>query len=448
MEYLFGVTLGKEIKTHGALTSRRTLHLSIQICHALDAAHSKGIVHRDLKPENIFIVNPVTQALDDDTAGRHQDVIKLLDFGIAKITWDDQGRRLTKVGSVFGTPQYMSPEQAAGKDTDHRGDVYSLGCIIYEMLTGEVPFLADTFMGTLTKQMFENPVPPRQLRPDLRIPEPVEQVILGAMSKEPEQRHQTMKELANALEACFRHDTGPVQLATEPAATPQVVLLQSSASLEELTAEDRETVHLLERSAEEKPLDDDDDDDEADHQLPVQPAPLGARLVAIVAGVGLFAGLTGGGIYLVLRSDSNPPATPDAAAAVAPSPDARRPDTRAVIAAGQLDLGRTVRLTLRSIPKGASIYLGGQLVGKTPKIVTVPEGQEQRYVFVLRGYHQEKLVADAVSDREHMVPLKKLGQSGVVTTVYGSTKDLRNPFRKKGLSKKRGTKKKQPRAVE
>lgn len=202
MEFLDGVTLSRELRKFGALPLERVLRLSLQICHALDAAHNKGIVHRDLKPENIFLVYPSSLPNSQEYIGRRTDVIKVLDFGIAKMTWDSVGRKLTRVGSIFGTPQYMSPEQAAGKETGYQGDIYSLGCIIYEMITGQVPFLSDTFMGTLTKHMFESPVSPRLRRPDLMIPAPWESLILKAMEKNPADRFQSMREMAAGIRDC------------------------------------------------------------------------------------------------------------------------------------------------------------------------------------------------------------------------------------------------------
>jgi serine/threonine-protein kinase len=165
----------------------------MQIAKALRAAHSHGIIHRDMKPENVYLV---------DREGR-ADFVKVLDFGIAKVVSadDNDGPRLTQTGMIFGTPEYMSPEQAQGHPPDHRVDVYAVGCIMYHMLTGSVPFTADSFMGILTKHLLEPVVPPRKRRPDLAIPADVEAVCLRAMEKDRDKRWPDMDAFYQALGA-------------------------------------------------------------------------------------------------------------------------------------------------------------------------------------------------------------------------------------------------------
>jgi serine/threonine-protein kinase len=199
MEFLEGVDLAQLIRTHGPIPWARAKPILLQICRALGAAHSKGVIHRDMKPENIYLI---------EREGR-SDFVKLLDFGIAKMSASDRESRLTRTGMIFGTPEYMSPEQAQGNKPDHRVDVYAVGVIMYEMLTGRVPFKADTFMGILTKHIFEQPLPPSQMNPDVVIPVEAERIVLKAMDKEREQRFQSMAEMAAAITSASGRVTRP-----------------------------------------------------------------------------------------------------------------------------------------------------------------------------------------------------------------------------------------------
>ena len=193
MEFLAGEDLSDTVKSQGKLPWARVKPIMLQICRALAAAHDAGIIHRDMKPENCYRVR----------RGKNEDFIKVLDFGIAKVTSDEdgEGKGLTRTGMIFGTPEYMSPEQAQGARPDHRVDVYATGVIMYELLTGRVPFQADTFMGILTKHMFEVPEAPSAVVPDANIPPEVEAIILKAMQKDRELRFAGMVEMAEAIEA-------------------------------------------------------------------------------------------------------------------------------------------------------------------------------------------------------------------------------------------------------
>ncbi len=197
MEYVDGTTLAAVNKQAAPMALARALPIAAQIGLALAAAHAKGIVHRDLKPENIFLIN---------RDGR-RDFIKIVDFGIAKVTpletsSQPAGPRLTRAGAVFGTPEYMAPEQAAGRsDTDGRVDIYALGTILYEMLTGRVPHKSESMVRTLAMQMLDPIVLPSTLRPDLRFDPDVEAVLMKALAKKREQRYATMAEFVDALKA-------------------------------------------------------------------------------------------------------------------------------------------------------------------------------------------------------------------------------------------------------
>src|ERR1700690_691971 len=136
MEFLDGKDLGEIVRAKGAMQWTEARDIVLQICRALRAAHDKGIVHRDMKPENIFLIQREGQP----------HFVKILDFGIAKVMGlDPNGPRLTRTGMIFGTPEYMAPEQAEGKEADHRVDIYAVGCIAYHLMTGQTPFIAENF---------------------------------------------------------------------------------------------------------------------------------------------------------------------------------------------------------------------------------------------------------------------------------------------------------------
>ncbi|HKA89474.1 MAG TPA: protein kinase [Haliangiales bacterium] len=193
MEFLEGVELATVIERDGALDAVRALNIATQICRALAAAHNAGIIHRDLKPENIFLI------VREGTT----DFVKVLDFGIAKSAELEEHRkeRLTHPGMAMGTPEYMAPEQAAGRPADARSDVYALAAILYEMVTGVPPYVGDNFMEILTKKATLEPVAPRLLRVDLA--ESVERVILRALSRDPSQRPPSMEAFEYELTKCL-----------------------------------------------------------------------------------------------------------------------------------------------------------------------------------------------------------------------------------------------------
>jgi serine/threonine protein kinase len=183
-ELLQGQQLGAYFANHGRLSVEEAVAICRPICRALMAAHDKGIVHRDIKPENLFLVG-------DDTSR----TTKVLDFGISQV--GSAAAKLTKTGTVMGTPTYMPPEQARGRRVDHRADVYSVGAILYEAVTGKRPFDGDEPMATLSAVLTEDPPRPRSVVPSL--PPGLELVIQKAMAKLPRDRYATMRDLDQAL---------------------------------------------------------------------------------------------------------------------------------------------------------------------------------------------------------------------------------------------------------
>lgn len=203
MELLEGAPLSELIERRETLSLERIAAIAGQLCEGLRAAHEAGIVHRDLKPENIF--------LSSRTAG---DFVKILDFGIAKML--SQAEPLTRKGMIVGTPHYMSPEQAAGAVVDARGDIYSLGVILYELATGRVPFDATHYMAVLAKHMTEPPAPFDSLKLPRKLPSDFEAIVQKCLAKLPEQRYQSMIEVMDATERLSRR----LRAASRPSLPP------------------------------------------------------------------------------------------------------------------------------------------------------------------------------------------------------------------------------------
>ncbi len=190
MDYLEGQPLYSLIKDDGCVGVERTIKIVSQACDALAHAHKQGVIHRDLKPSNIVLIN-----YDDD-----KDFVKVVDFGVAKLINAGDGQRLTQTGEVCGSPVYMSPEQCLGRELDIRSDIYSMGIVIYESLTGTLPIIGKTMMETMSKHLSDRPPSFATVRPDLYIPERLEQVVLKALAKDPDARQQSMDDLRQELE--------------------------------------------------------------------------------------------------------------------------------------------------------------------------------------------------------------------------------------------------------
>src|SRR5882724_406154 len=188
MEYLEGSSLLGLIDGAGPMTWARAKPIFLQICAALAAAHARGVVHRDVKPENVLVVER------DNPEGGKLDFVKVVDFGIANVAGQLGGQ------GVCGTPEYMPPEQARALPPDPRDDVYALGCLMYHVLTATVPFAAATIQQVLIMHMRQPVEPPRGRRPDLDIPTGAQAVVMRALAKRREDRYQSMRELAEAIE--------------------------------------------------------------------------------------------------------------------------------------------------------------------------------------------------------------------------------------------------------
>lgn len=202
MEFVAGDTLKSVIEQFGAMPVPMVLEIAVQLCAALDAAHKIGLVHRDIKPDNIVLI-PKRDA---------SPLAKILDFGIARLREEVAGTGhhnvtrhnsgLTRTGIVIGTPEYMSPEQAMGKrgaQLDGRSDLYSLGIVMYEMLTGELPFKAETTVEMLLHHMKTRPKPPKHLKPNLGIPDLTSGIVMKALRKDPERRFSSAADMGRVI---------------------------------------------------------------------------------------------------------------------------------------------------------------------------------------------------------------------------------------------------------
>lgn len=205
MEYIEGRSLRKLIEGEGAMPVGRACSIVKQVAAGLDAAHRLGMVHRDIKPDNIVLIQTA-----------EGEVAKVLDFGIAKIKesrmGDAAGMTLTGTGVVIGTPQYMSPEQAMGKrgdQLDGRSDLYSLGIVMYQMLTGDLPFKADTTMAMILAHLQSRPTPFQTVRPDLHVPDGIAAVVMKLLEKQPEMRPASANALIAEIERAENEGFSP-----------------------------------------------------------------------------------------------------------------------------------------------------------------------------------------------------------------------------------------------
>jgi serine/threonine-protein kinase len=371
MEYLDGESLADLMRRGMELP--RALRIMEQVCRGLEAAHAKGIVHRDMKPENVFLAR-----LEGG-----EDLVKILDFGIAKVAGTDgSGSNLTRTGTIFGTPNYMSPEQALGRALDPRSDIYSVGIILYELFVGVVPFRAESFMGILSLHITAQPVPPRVQAPERHISADIERIILRAIDKEPSQRFGTMGELADALHALAGGLAGDALERTAPRTDRSSS--RSGPAQSAATPNDR--------------LQDDELEDEAP---PPRRASLWLTVLAMVAvAVGVIAWKATGRRATPAASETAPtaggrhPAAPQLPPTVAPDVEPAS--------------AQSAPLMVSSAPPGADVYHQRRLMGHTPLLVELPTAAGgrphatdlRRLRFTLPGYtdaevevgpHQTKL---------------------------------------------------------
>ncbi len=277
MEYLEGQELSRVIRREAPLEPRRVIHILRQVVKSIGEAHERGLIHRDLKPDNVFLSNVFGE----------DDFVKVLDFGIAKFTeaTSDQAS-LTNTGSICGTPLYIAPEQALGKEVTARTDLYSLGILAYEMLTGAPPFKAETPIAIVMKQIHEAPPPMSVSVPGLSVPPGLETLVFRLLAKDPRSRPASASEVSLALEAALASpgmsgpsaavQTGRFKAFTEAGEEEATHLAAPALSLPDFGAgEGGERTQVLGAGVRPPPVPDDVDDTES--QIPRVPPPMPAE---------------------------------------------------------------------------------------------------------------------------------------------------------------------------
>lgn len=194
MDLVEGESLADALKERGRLPLEKALKIFIQVGFALSYAHSNGVIHRDIKPSNIML-----QKVEDDTT--LGSIVKVVDFGIAKLTGQDEFNQqtLTRTGEIFGSPLYMSPEQCTGSGIDHRSDLYSLGCVMYEVLTGAPPLVGENALSTMMKHQSETAITLREASMGIEFPEKIEQIVAALLAKDINLRYQSAQLLTSDL---------------------------------------------------------------------------------------------------------------------------------------------------------------------------------------------------------------------------------------------------------
>lgn len=352
MEYVDGTSLAQMIKKGEPLSTDQIIRIGIQICRALDFAHVKGVVHRDIKPGNILLTS-------------NRQTVKVTDFGIARLDGGGQ----TQTERLLGTPQYMSPEQCRGERIDGRSDLFSVGALLYELLTRQKPFSGENIPAIIHQVLTQTPVPPSDLVPE--IPHPLSNLVMKALSKEPDRRFSSGTEMAEALAAISNGCPDRPKRATEE--PPTRILTQILRETEQ-TASSPTAV-----------------------PRPVRwPIAIGVAAAVIAGGWmarDFFAEKQGGGqIAEVIRDGKHGPASNEEA----PGLLSEKPGDVSAIP-GSVDLGST--------PAGADIILDGESKGVTPVTLDLPAGAHE-LLLKKKGYHPLEATITIAAGEKTPVHLK------------------------------------------
>ena len=365
MALLDGESLGDRMK-RGTIAAAPALAIARQIAGALAAAHDAGIVHRDLKPDNVFVVP------DDEVVGGER--IKLLDFGIAKLAQDGAAHAKTSTGAVLGTPTYMAPEQCRGVAIDHRVDLYALGCILFEMLTGRPPFVGEGVGNVLTGHIHVAPPPLRSMAPATSLE--LERLVAQLLAKAPTQRVQSARALIGEIDRIApsvfeRGQTGGH--ATRPSLHGAVAVTTLSSVAGFSSSAPRRTGIWL---------------------------GLGGAAVAVVVAAIVMSGRE--------QVDAPPPTVAEPTAEVAPRPEAPpaaapppavlapppAAPTPPPVATTPPPVPTSIAIAVDSVPAGARVSVDGKRIGKTPYRGELPVTATYRLSVSLDGYVEQTVDVD------------------------------------------------------
>jgi serine/threonine protein kinase len=393
MEYLKGVSLGHITETEEPMDWERARPLFAQICSGVGAAHKEGIVHRDIKPDNIFLVQ---------NGDEH---IKILDFGLAKIT-NTARQYQTQEGSVMGSPEYMSPEQAKGEAVDHRADIYAIGAVMYHMLTGQPPLSSSVdpeknrneyWLEMGLKIISHDPFPPSTVNPDLGIPPEVDDLIMRCLAKDPAERFQSAYELLAAVKAVPHRE--------KPAPEPE-----KKVSERELPS----VIVNVPEAPKPAPAEDAEQKRQRHEETMIVQRPellrkkrrkLARAIIGAAAGVGL---VSAGLLYATSRHSEDPavqakpkPEIEVVEPVASLQPPDSPPQQDSAPAPQPQEVPQTHRVIFNVEPAGVRVFLGDTLVcttGPSGCSYDMPSGSEGVvFTFRKRGYddHEETVVPDA-----------------------------------------------------
>jgi serine/threonine-protein kinase len=367
MEFLQGESLTALLKK--GLQFGRVVDIAWQLASALGAAHKRGIVHRDVKPDNVFVV--------PDPATPTGDRVKVLDFGIAKLSADDNVSMKTRTGTVMGTPVYMSPEQCRGSgEIDHRSDIYAMGCIMYEMACGQPPFVRNGFGELITAHIIEEPEMVSTINPS--VPAAFEAIVMKTLEKDPVARHQHMSEVEAELgsinpEALMNvtkipavgraGGTGRSKLRSNRSLAPKA----GDGAFQITNPGVQETAYEL-------------------------PAPSNKKMM-----IGIGVGLAVAGVAVAVLGGGKKEA-PASAPVAAPAP--AKPAEPGVVA---------VKIEVTSAPAGASVVRAedGAFLGRTPYRASFPKSSKELTLVVRKeGFQEQRLVVPLLEDGKSEVTLE------------------------------------------